>query len=433
MCEAAVPGHRLKDAAVDFSPSSVVDGRGDVGCPVVHFDFTVARGADAYVEIAKLLRERSPSYFNTLAQGFWMVTTYDAVHDLFTRGDLFSSRSFDATNPDPGFQLIPTQFDGPDHLEYRRILSPSFSAAAVSAREPEIRACARRLVEELASSGGGDVTSRFCLRLATEVHLLLVGQPVRDAEQMAPWVEAVFSGSASKRGAAEPMDAALAGLREYYRAALDLRRSRTRDHRTDFLSHLLTVRFNDRNLAQEELDDICHGMTMAILDPSRALRYLLEHLADHKHDRDRLNADMSLVPTAIEESLRYHPLVWEDARRALRDDEFYGCRVRKGDMVLGVIAAANRDPSRYAAPDRFLVDRTPKPSDHLSFAAGPHKCLGLHLARLEMRVALEEWHRVIPDYELESARHSEARTSQFTLFLKWDPPGNGAASRASAN
>lgn len=411
-------------SSVDFLPATIIEGRGEVGCPVVHFDFRVARPTTAYLEIAKLLRDHGPSYFNTLAQGFWMVTSYDAVRDMFTRRDLFSSRSFDATNADPDFQTIPTQFDGPEHLKYRRVLSPWFSARAVYARESEIRAVARRLVDEIAPSGGGDVVSRFCLRLSTEVYLLLIGQPTQHADQIVAWLTAIFAGCAKKPGAVGPMKAALAALTEYYRDVLDHRRRHMRDPNTDFFTHLLTAKLDDRNLNRNELDDICYGMTTTSLDPARALRYLLMHLANHEDDRDRLNADINLVPTAIEESLRYHPLVWSDARKAIRDEDFYGCQLRKGDMVLGVIAAANRDRSRYTDPDRFVIDRSPTPSGHLSFAAGPHKCLGLHLARLEMKIGLEEWHEVIRAYVVDSAEVPEERGSQLGLRLKWVPPLN---------
>lgn len=422
-------GHDWPDTAdaVQFMTSTVVDGRGDVGCPVVHFDFALAREAGFYFDLAPTLRDYSPNYFNTLAQGFWMVTTYEAVHDMFQRQDLFSSSSFVAINPDPDFRMLPTQVDAPDHLKYRRILSPWFSAATIRDREPEIRAIARRLVEELCDSGAADIVSRFCMRLPTEVYLLLVGQPIEDANVMVPWVETFFDGYTGRPGTQEPMQEALESLHAYYVDILADRRANMRDPETDFFSALLTAKFDDRPLDALELQDICFELTTASLDTTRAqLGYLLKHLAEHDDDRARLNADMSLAVRAVEESLRYHPIVWGDARKSLQDHDFYGCPVKKGDMVFGVIGAANRDPVRYPDPDRFIIDRPP-PTSHLGFATGPHKCLGLHLARLDMKVALEEWHRLIPDYEVDSVEPLQERGSQLSLMslpLKWSTNGH---------
>ena len=408
--------------AIQLLPSTIVDGRGDVGCPVVHFDFTVAAEAGSYHELAKVLRDWSPTYFNTLAQGFWMVTTYDAVRDMFERQDLFSSTSFVATDPDPAFRMLPTQVDAPDHLKYRRILNPWFSAATIKRREHEIRAIARRLVEEIVETGGCDVVSRFCMRLPTEVYLLFVGQPTQDADLMVPWVEAFFDGYTGAPDTVEPMQAALESLHEYYRQILADRAANMRDPSTDFFSNLLTAKFDDRLLDADELQDICFELTTASLDTTRAhMGYLLWHLAQHDDDRQRLNEDMSLVPKAVEESLRYHAIVFGDGRKAIKDEEFYGCNLKQGDMMFGVIASANRDPSRFADPDKFIIDR-PGAATHLGFATGPHKCLGLHLARRDLQIGLEEWHRLIPDYELDTREPLLERGSQLSLMslpLRW--------------
>jgi cytochrome P450 len=165
-------------------------------------------------------------------------------------------------------------------------------------------------------------------------------------------------------------------------------------------------------------------LVLAGLDTTRAsLGFLFKHLAEHPEDRHRLVEDPALIASAVEESLRYYTIIFEDGRKVTRDTEFYGCPLKKGDMVCGLVAGANRDPRVYERAEEFVIDR--RGNHHLGFAGGPHRCLGAHLARREMRIAVEEWLRVIPDFTLESTeplleRGGGAMMSLFTLPLTWE-------------
>ena len=167
-------------------------------------------------------------------------------------------------------------------------------------------------------------------------------------------------------------------------------------------------------------------LVLAGLDTTRGqLGYLFRHLADHPDDRHRLIAEPELIPSAVEESLRLYTIIFGDGRKVAQDTDFHGCPLRKGDMVYGLVSGANRDPRVYDRPDEFVVDR--KANNHLGFAGGPHRCLGAHLARMVMQVAVEEWLKVIPDFEVASEaplmeRGGGAMMTLLSLPLAWEVP-----------
>jgi cytochrome P450 len=170
-------------------------------------------------------------------------------------------------------------------------------------------------------------------------------------------------------------------------------------------------------------------LVLAGLDTTRGqLGYLFQYLAEHDEDRQRIIDDPSLIPGCVEESLRMHAITIADSRKVTKDADFHGCPVKKGDMVMGLVAAANRDPRRYERADEFIMDREGAP--HFGFAAGPHRCLGAHLARRELQIAVDEWHKIVPHYRIETAEPLIERGGQLALLslpLAWDvAPGAGS-------
>src|SRR3954465_10677178 len=164
------------------------------GCPVMHRDSSPAQPAGCHWEEADALRESSPLYFNTFAQGYWVFTRYDAVRDMYKNPDLFSSASITPGEPGPIYRFVPTQIDAPDHIKYRRILNPWFSPRAIDAAEEDLRALCRGLVEEVAPRGSCNFVSEFALRFPTEGFLKVIGVPPRDADLFVPWVDDFFAG-----------------------------------------------------------------------------------------------------------------------------------------------------------------------------------------------------------------------------------------------
>jgi cytochrome P450 len=394
------------------------------GCPVMHRDFAPEQAAGWHWEMGDQLRETSPVYFNTFAQGYWVFTRHDAVRDIYKTPDLFSSESITPWEPNPIYRFVPTQIDAPDHIKYRRIVNPWFSPRAMDAAEPAMRALCRQLVEDVAAEGECNFVAEFGLRFPTEAFLSVAGIDTSDADLFVTWVEDFFSGFGGDPAGLEAMGKALDGIREYWVAALAERRDEPDPRAGDLASHLLNSTFDDRPLTDAELLDMLTVLVLAGLDTTRAtLGYIFWHLATNPEHRRRLVDEPELIPTAVEEALRYYPIVYGDGRKVTRDAEFYGVQLKQGDMVYALVSGANRDPRAYERADEFVLDR--KRNNHMGFANGPHRCLGMHLARRELQIAVQEWLRVIPDFRIAtdeelSERGGGAMMTLTNLPLAWE-------------
>ena len=396
------------------------------GCPVMHRDFSGAQPAGCHWALADELRETGPVFFNTFAQGYWIFTRHDAVRDIYKTPELFSSESITPWQPDPIYRFVPTQIDAPDHIKYRRIVNPWFSPRAMDAAEARMRGLCRRLVEDLAASGGCDFVTGFALRFPTEAFLSVIGIDPADADLFVPWVEDFFGGFGGDPEGLEPMAKALEGIREYWVAALAERRADPAPREGDFASHLLHSTFDERPLTDAEMLDMLTVLVLAGLDTTRAtLGYMFRHLAEHPEHRRRLIDEPELIPSAVEEYLRLYTIIFGDGRKVTRDTEFHGVQLKQGDMVYALVSGANRDPRAYERADEFVIDR--KRNQHMGFANGPHRCLGAHLARRELQLAVEEWLRVIPDFRIATEdelreRGGGAMMTLTTLPLAWEVP-----------
>jgi cytochrome P450 len=257
------------------------------------------------------------------------------------------------------------------------------------------RVVCRRHIDALVDRGSCDYVADFALLYPTEVFMRMMALPPEDAEMFAPWLDTMFEGHHSTDH--EKVPQAAASIKGYFREKIAERRAHPLDPEQDFVSFALTATIFDRPCTDEEILGFLWTLAIAGLHTTRVqMVYLMHHLASTPADRDALVADPTLVRTAIEESLRVHSLVGVEGRKVGQDVNFHGAPMKKGDMVWISVAAANRDPRVFPDPTRFDLQRTQL--THLSFAAGPHRCLGSHLARAEMAIAVEEWHRRIPAY-----------------------------------
>jgi cytochrome P450 len=397
------------------------------GCPVVHLDVTKPRPYGAHWELAKDLRETCPHFWTDYegGGGYWVFTQHDAVRDIYKTPEVFSSESFTPWEPNPVYRFVPTQIDAPDHIKYRRILNPWFSPKSMDGAEDMIRSICREYIEPLASKGGCEFIGDFALHFPTAAFLNVIGVPVSETERFVAWVDDFFDGLGGDPEALAPMAKALEEIQGYWVAALDERRGKP-EIPGDLASHLLHSTFGDeRPLTDQEMLDMLTVLVLAGLDTTRAeLGYMFHHLARHPEDRRRLIDEPEIIPLAVEETLRYYTIVFGDGRKVTRDIEFHGVELKKGDMVYGLVSAANRDPSAWERAEEFVIDR--KRNNHMGFANGPHRCLGMHLARREMQIAVEEWLRVIPDFELATdeqlfERGGGSLMALSTLPLRWEP------------
>ena len=281
--------------------------------------------------------------------------------------------------------------DGEQHTKYRKLLDPLFAPRQVARLEPVIRNLSETLIDAFAADGSVDFFEAFCEPLPSQIFLSQLGLPLDDVPFLL-WV---------KNGIIRPTDvehqqAAGPKLIEYLYAELDRREAET-EPRDDLIGGFLTAEVDGHRLTREDVIDITFLLVLAGLDTVTAsLSCMVDWLARHRGERDRLVADPALLPQAIEELMRVMTPVVAGSRHATADFELDGVEVKAGDELRVVWAVADMDPDVF--PEPTTVDFERANNRHIAFASGFHRCLGSHLARLELRVALETLHRRIPDY-----------------------------------
>ncbi|WP_163506503.1 cytochrome P450 [Fodinicola acaciae] len=354
---------------------------------------------------------------SSIARGFWVVTEGTAVQEALQDWRTFSSTSVTALDPDPKFLWIPEMLDPPMHTEWRRLLGREFSPKAVAAREPEIRRVAVELIDQLAQTDGADVLDGFARRFPTTIFLRLMGLPEEDLERFLDWVHDVLHLSYEQDPDRSRQFSAIQQVSAYFQEQIALRREAPRD---DLLSRAMTWRIEGKPISDRDLHAFCVLMFMAGLDTVPiAVGWVLYHFAQHPEQRRAILADQALIATSVEEILRVYSFVIP-ARKATRDVTVGGCPVRAGEMVMLPLSVSNRDPRRYDNPRQVDLARTT--SNHIAFGSGPHRCLGSHLARLELNVAVEEWHRRIPDYRVADGQDLRETGNMYgitSLRLEW--------------
>jgi cytochrome P450 len=395
------------------------------GCPVMHHDFSKQANLGGYWALANELREACPHFYNkyTADNGYWVFTRYDTVQDIYKTPEVFSSESITPWEPNPIYRFVPTQIDAPDHIKYRRILNPWFSPTAMESAAPTIREICRSYIEPLVSRGHCEFVNDFALLYPTAAFLNVIGVPTHFTQLFAGWVEDFFRGFGGDPAGLEKMSTALSEMRVFWTEQLDDRRKNPGKD-GDLFCYLMKADFDGHPIDNDVMLDMCTVLTLAGVDTTRGeLSYMFHHLALHPEDRHRLINEPELTPLAVEEVLRYYTIIFGDGRKVTRDIEFHGVQLRKGDMVYGLVSGANRDPRHWEQADEFVIDR--KRNNHFGFASGPHRCLGMHLARREMTIATEEWLKLIPDFGLATdtqllERGGGSMMALDTLPLRWE-------------
>jgi cytochrome P450 len=304
--------------------------------------------------------------------------------------------------------MLPIAFDPPEHTRYRHLLyADHFSRRRIELKESEIRALAAELVDAVAGKGECEFVEAVAVPLPAQVFLAMFGLPHVDRDKLIAWKNRILGNSAgtgATEAAPQATAEAAAELLEYLIGHIARRRAEPDD--SDLLGRLLADP-SDERMSDHELLGLSFQFVLAGLDTvTSALANAMTILASRPDLRQRIVDDPGIIPAAIEELLRIDGPVVTLPRIATQDVELDGMKVAEGCPVHVALAVANRDPAEYANPDAIDFDRG---EAHLAFGIGPHFCLGTHLARLEMRVVLEEWHRRIPTYALTNGAEPAAR------------------------
>jgi len=332
-----------------------------------------------------------------------VLTTKEAVLEAFRQPEVFSSAAtFDTLPLGSVRPLIPLQIDPPEHVKYRKILDPLFAPRTMAELDAPVAALVNDLIDGFVDRGECDFSAEFSVPLPSQVFLTLLGLPLSDLELFLKMKDGIIRPDhVVGKPREHPETVAYqnqigTSVYDYFNAVLDDREVERRD---DLLSRFLDAEVDGQRLTREDILDICFLFFIAGLDTvSASLDCFFGYLCEHPDQRAQLVADPTLVPSAVEELMRWESPVGGIARVAAVDTEFYGCPIKQGDMVS--ISIGSIDTDETAIPDAYEVrfDRDVNP--HNAFGGGVHRCLGSHLARLELRVALREWHARIPEYSV---------------------------------
>ncbi len=359
------------------------------------FDHTDPRWVNDPFPIWDDLRQRCPVAHTGRYGGVYFPSRYADVRAIAYDPEHFSSRRVVVRETPVPAASPPITSDPPAHGPARRLLLPAFSPAAVKRLEPRTREICVELIDRLVGRASCDAAVDYAQHVPVRVIAHMLGLPEADGDRFRTWIhmalEEGITDAARNRQAIGEMEA-------YFREQVARRRAAPGE---DLISFLLGAELDGRPLGEAHLLGTLRLLLIAGIDTTwSAIGASLWHLAAHPADRRRLVAEPGLIATALEEFLRaYAPVTM--AREVAKETALGGCTFAPGQMVLLSFPAANRDPAAFPDADRVVIDRAE--NRHAAFGLGIHRCLGSNLARMELRVALEEWLRRIPDFSLAAA------------------------------
>ncbi len=355
----------------------------------------------------------------------------DSLYTAYTMADLLflnkhrnveqGSRFLGSTRP-----AIPLGLDGEQHRKYRRLLDPVFAPKRIAPLEAKIRQLANEIIDQFVDNGEVDAYHAWCEPLPSTIFLSVMGLPMSDRDNFISFKNRILGTADPSLSADEVMAQrmeAVAWIQSYFMQDLDLR-EREAVPRDDMIGWLLTTEVDGDRLTREDVLDILGLLMIAGLDTVAAsLACFLSYFARHADQRARIVDDRALLPSAIEELMRFESPVTEGMRRVLVDITLpSGTVLPAGSWVMISWSAANLDPDAF--PNPLDVDLERSPNAHIGFASGFHRCLGSHLARMEMRAALDVWHDRIPNYQIApdvELSYSGNPRAPHQLPLVWPP------------
>ena len=376
-----------------------------------HSPAHAARASDIHAE----LRERCPVAWTESYGGFWVASAFEPCVQVAK--DLARFRSdHDVEGTREGYQgitipslpnqrFIPSEADPPEFLEYRQLLLPWFAPGAVAKWEAFVRDHVTDCLDDHVESGRIDLVLDLANPVPAAVTLAFVGLPPSD---WARFADPIHASAYTPPGTPEK-EAAIAGIAELANVLRDVVTDRRANPRSDLATSVANAHIGGARIEIDRAVDVLQLVVAGGVDTTTALlANTFVWLSEHPDVRQRLVDEPDVIPIAREEFLRYFTPTQATARTASTDAALGGVNVAAGERVLMSWAAANRDPAVFDDPEYINIDRAPNP--HLTFGTGPHRCLGIHFARMIIRVVLEEVLARIPDYVVDTAAAERYRT-----------------------
>jgi cholest-4-en-3-one 26-monooxygenase len=364
---------------------------------------TYARGVPH--DTFRALRAAAPIHFQKerKGRGYWAFTRYEDIVAASKDPQRFSSARGGTNLEDFSeedlslIRLIMLNMDPPQHAKFRRLVNYGFTPLVISFLEPRIRAVTTQILDRIAHRGEVDFVPAVAAELPLQVIAELLGVPMEDRPKVFDWSNRLIGFDDPEFGTSTE-DAKVAAM-EVWMYANQLAEIRKHAEGQDLASILINSEVDGFRLTEAEFDAF---ILMLVVAGNETTRNLISGgmlaLFEHPEERARLAADPDLMPSAVEEMLRWVTPVTCFRRTAACDTEMRGVKIRENDKVVLYYASANRDEAVFPHPDRFDVGRTP--NEHLAFGVGEHFCLGSSLARLEIRIVFTELLRRFPDIAL---------------------------------
>ncbi len=351
-----------------------------------------------------------------------VISRYEDVMRILRTPEIFSSEMEIQMNLGTVRPMIPQQIDPPLQTKFRKILDPHFSRKRMETIAPDVRRHAHELIDAFVDDGQVEFNKAFAIPLPCTAFLRLMGLPLDRLDEFLEIKNGII-----RPGTQDPEEASKIrtemGQRIYRIFEEEVRRRRDQPGE-DLVSHLVQSELDGRPVTEEEVLDISFLMLLAGLDTvTSTIGCNVAYLAQHPDRRKTLVADPSKIPAAVEELLRWETPVTAVPRLVKQDVDVGGVTIEKGQMVTLLLGASNVDDAEFGNGGEVDLER--ERNRHLAFGGGNHRCLGSHLARMELRVAMEVLHERIPDYWIqpgETPRYSPGIREVQYLPLQWDPP-----------
>jgi cytochrome P450 len=403
--EAARPSHIPDEAVYDFD---------------LFHDPELLR--DPHERIRRLVREAPPVFWTPRNGGHWVAAGHEAAFRASRDYEDFSNA---ALSPEAlarrGAQAgaarriprpVPIDLDPPDHTRFRAPLNRVFSPKAMAARVEDIRGLTDKLIDAVIDQGRCEFIADIGEPLPVEVFLKILGLPVERMREFRDLVHRMLGSS----------DARAATMCEIVDAMRDVMEARRREPKDDLLSLLWRTEIDGKPMDWETMEDFGVLLFIGGLDTViNAMGYAVRHLAGDRALQRRLRETPALIPEALEEMLRRYTFT-VPPRRVARDTELGGFQLKAGERVMILLPAADLDPRQFPVPEAFDLER--KNKVHIAFGAGPHRCVGSNLARLELQVLYEQILARLPEFRLDETAPAAFRGGNVlaiqSLPLRWD-------------
>ena len=361
---------------------------------VLDFDFYNFEVDDGECQIAMKRVLRAPGvpevFWSPYNGGHWAVTRATQIADVLGDPTRFSSRQVTLPRQPPEANTtVPLQLDPPEHMKYRRVLASGFSPQAITPVADSARERARSLIEGFRAQGECEFISEFAQYLPIDVFMSLVDLPHSDRTFLTETGELAVRGTASEQ---------VEGRRRIGEYGLQKVQERRAKPGTDLISTIAKAEIDSEAIDESTVAGMVQLLLLAGLDTvTSMLGFVAQFLAKNPDHRAQLMEHPALIPSAVEELMRRYPIALQP-REVTRDFEYHGALLRRGDMILAPTPMDGLDEDKYENPE--TVDFARKVNNHLSFGGGAHRCIGAMLARAELKIFLEEWLRLIPDFRI---------------------------------